>query len=154
MKRYLHIILFSLLTIYAYSVEYTTYRPVSQSAAPAGGIHTQSATMLRSYGGAQSSSPANGGVAPFASFRSTSAMRYSGTYSMSLSPIGATSPTVYNNETQTASPTMRRVDSDPGIPFPDPIGDVPVMMIILLASIYFLRKSCFIGKSRCSNRAK
>ncbi len=123
-----------------YPIEYTnTFSELT--------IVRQSNALTRSYGYHEV-------FLPTATINSTAPMHlYSyAALNTQLSPIGAAKPHTIN-ELSTLSdntPTMRQVEENPGIPFPNPIGDMPYLtMIILLIGYLFIRRpSSLIFKHR------
>ena len=97
---------------------------------------------------AGSSSPASFAPAPLPSEQSSvwqpsfgsSSFCYTGShYSSSITQVGATS--VSGNMLSTSSTvTKRRTEGYPDIPFSDPVGEVPFLLMILLLVGYMKRK--------------
>lgn len=112
-----------------------------RSAAAHKGLHVQSDATEKSIGGINPdySIAANG-----RNFRSTSSTAHSGSsYSCMISPVGASVPKAYsknevNGQTDYNSP--RKVNDNPGIPYPDPIGDVPWVLMLLALGAYAIAR--------------
>ena len=112
------------------------------SAAANKGLHVQSDATEKSFGGIGSSNQIaeNGGR----NFRSTSSTAHSGSsYSCMISPVGASVPKAYSkNEVngQTDDNSPRKVNENPGIPYPDPIGDVPWLLMLIALGAYAIAR--------------
>lgn len=97
---------------------------------------------------AGSSSPASFAPAPLPSeqssvwqpsFGSSSFCNTGSHYSSVVTKVGAAS--VFENESSSAhTMTKRRTEGYPDIPFPDPVGEVPFLLMILLLVGYMKRK--------------
>lgn len=79
---------------------------------------------------------------PQAQFQSTSSYQSVTSYTPQITEVGATN--VYGSHQSTVSHRSgpRRVINDPNDPFASPVGDPPILFMILIAgiSVYFIEK--------------
>ena len=101
-------------------------------------IFRQSDAQTRSYG-------QSGVFLPSATINSTAPMHLYSSVSLStqLAPIGAATPHIINESSAQSDNTqsMRRVEDNPNIPFPDPVGDIPIPLVFLLILAFTATKA-------------
>ena len=140
MKKLLYIVLISVLGASAVSAQ-ASHGLFTTSSATVGKTivhHSQSATGLPTPQFTTTSYYSNRGTIHTSDMRVRDYYAYSGSkYSSNITAVGET----LFKDSYEGSVHRRRVDDNPEIPFPDPVGEIPfVLMAVLAAGYIALRK--------------